>query len=67
MWDSTSISKILTKYLTVLLADHSLQACFLIESDQEILAFLDALELKILFTMLVGRVIRRQQAPPAQF
>lgn len=32
----------------------SIMGCFLIESDQEILAFLDALELQILFTMLVG-------------
>eukprot|EP00617_Octactis_speculum_P007415 CAMPEP_0185781338 /NCGR_PEP_ID=MMETSP1174-20130828/102011_1 /TAXON_ID=35687 /ORGANISM="Dictyocha speculum, Strain CCMP1381" /LENGTH=312 /DNA_ID=CAMNT_0028471269 /DNA_START=212 /DNA_END=1150 /DNA_ORIENTATION=+ len=32
----------------------SILTCFLIETDQDTLAFLDAIQLKILFTMLVG-------------
>ncbi|GMI05123.1 hypothetical protein TrVE_jg12258 [Triparma verrucosa] len=32
----------------------SISSCFLLETDQEALAFLNALQLKILFTMLVG-------------
>ena len=41
-------------YMVLALCGLSIISAFLLESDQEILRFLDAIQLRILFTMLVG-------------
>jgi len=41
-------------YIILALCASSIIVAFLIESDQEVLRFLDALQLRLLFTMLVG-------------
>jgi len=41
-------------YAILTLLASSICSCFLLESDQEALAFLNAVQLKILWTMLIG-------------